>query len=59
MDELRDKIFDLREALKKTKIMNEDRKKKLLWLTDLMLDVILEEDITQHFFKDIRGGRAT
>lgn len=59
MDELREEVAKLYDMVKTAKLMNEERKQKLRWLVELMQDTIFEEEMTQNFFKDIRGGHAT
>lgn len=48
----------LRKTINNTQFMNEDRHKKLKYLLEIMEDVLLEEEITRAFFKDIRGGES-
>lgn len=58
VENLRNKIAETKQLLDSIPFMNDARKQKLLWLLECMEDVILEEEVTRAFFKDIRGGRA-
>jgi len=58
IDDLRDEISRLKEALSEEPMMNDERKEKLLLLAGIMEDVLLEEECMRIFFRDIRGGEA-
>ncbi len=49
-----DSLEELREWTK-TEMMNEERAQKLRLLVDMICDILLEEDLTQIAFKEIRG----
>jgi len=58
LDKIREDLEKLETTIKETEFMNADRKEELLLLINIIQDILLAEEITQSFFKDIRGGKA-
>lgn len=53
-----DEIKQIYDTIKSEPMMNDERKIKVLLLLEMAQDILLEEELTRGFFRDIRGGEA-